>query len=520
MIRFKIDSTSTELLDKITRIYNFKRDTITGRIALSLSINNGTIFKINNDDLLQNGREYTPTSNIFGRLINDTDNFIIYKAIFDQHYDQDLSEKDFIKYYKHHLFEGLEIWNNAINKGEITKGDHILFLAKQIEKGLLLRKKNVFTSTNSSNRKTKFNETDLMISINIGTDSLGEDVILNINNENEWSSRHFGIAGSTGSGKTQLVFDILYQISKSSNKELTYTFFDFKGTDSKEKLSTFLKETSSEFINIKHGEGFPFSPLKNIDLNNQNYIQSFADDFKTFFKSIGQVQSASLVREIKEFFFDNNEAPNLQDLLDCMLEKNKGKFDITTSVIQKLIDSGIYDESKEYDIFNKSTYISMPSDVSKEIKQFVTFNLLKFMYDAFKKAGDTEVKNNIKPLRHIIVIDEAQNFLQHKNARPVVEEMLRELRSMGIIIILIAQETQDFIYRDFDFMSQIQFPICANVRDKSMKRVLPFIGSVNSEVKLKNELAKLDIGKGLININEPKTIELRQWWKTKEKGNL
>jgi len=281
-----------------------------------------------------------------------------------------------------------------------------------------------------------------------------------------------------------------------------------------------LKETSSEFINIKHGEGFPCSPLKSIDLNNQNYIQSFADDFKTFFKSIGQVQSASLVREIKEFFYDNNEAPNLQDLLDCMLEKNKGKFDITTSVIQKLIDSGIYDESKEYDIFNKSTYISMPSDVSKEIKQFVTFNLLKFMYDAFKKAGDTKVENNIKPLRHIIVIDEAQNFLQHKNARPVVEEMLRELRSMGIIIILIAQETQDFIYRDFDFMSQIQFPICANVRDKSMKRVLPFIGSVNSEVKLKNELAKLDIGKGLININEPKTIELRQWWKTKEKENL
>lgn len=75
-------------------------------------------------------------------------------------------------------------------------------------------------------------------------------------------------------------------------------------------------------------------------------------------------------------------------------------------------------------------------------------------------------------------------FCFNKNARPVIESMLRELRLMGIIIILIAQETQDFIYNDFNFMSKLQFPICANVKDKSSKRIIPFLGSVNSEVKL------------------------------------
>ena len=120
----------------------------------------------------------------------------------------------------------------------------------------------------------------------------------------------------------------------------------------------------------------------------------------------------------------------------------------------------------------------------------------------------------------LIIIDEAQNFLQHKNARPVIESMLRELRSMGIIIILIAQETQDFIYKDFNFMSQIQFPICANVKDKSTKRIIPFIGSVNSEVKLNTQLDKLEGGKAIINIGEPKLIELKQWWKTKQNENI
>lgn len=37
--------------------------------------------------------------------------------------------------------------------------------------------------------------------------------------------------------------------------------------------------------------------------------------------------------------------------------------------------------------------------------------------------------------------------------------------------------------------------------------------NVNSEVKLKSQLDKLGSGKGIINVGEPKLIELRQWWK-------
>lgn len=522
MIRFKIDSESTELLDRITNIYNFKRDTITGRIALSLSIDRGTLFHEDEINLPQNGREYTPTSNIFGKLVNDIDNYPLYKTIFDQHYNKELTENEFIKLYKLHLKNGLDYWINELEKGDMTKGDHINFLLKPIKKGLLMRSSNVHIANQNDSQINilKINSSNKPIELCLGTDLDGNSIKIKINDETEYTSRHFGIAGTTGSGKTQFVFDLIYQISKQTDYELKYTFFDFKGTDTKEKLDFFLSFTKSTFIDVNHQNGFPFSPLKNYDLSNQNYIESFASDLRTFFKSIGQVQSASLVREIKDYYFENNEAPTLEELLETILEKNKGKFDTTTSVIQQLINSGIYNESDTYSIFNQSTYISMPSEVTKEIKQFVTFNLLKYMYDSIKKSGDTIVTNNIKELKHIIVIDEAQNFLQHKNARPVIESMLRELRSMGIIIILIAQETQDFIYSDFNFMSQIQFPICANVNDKSSKRIIPFLGSVNSEVKLNSQLSKLDSGKGLINIGEPKLIELRQFWKTKKEENI
>jgi DNA sulfur modification protein DndE len=47
-----------------------------------------------------------------------------------------------------------------------------------------------------------------------------------------------------------------------------------------------------------------------------------------------------------------------------------------------------------------------------------------------------------------------------------------------------------------------------------------FLGTPSSKYKLETEINKLESGKGLLNINEPKIIELRQFWKTIEKERL
>jgi len=39
-------------------------------------------------------------------------------------------------------------------------------------------------------------------------------------------------------------------------------------------------------------------------------------------------------------------------------------------------------------------------------------------------------------------------------------------------------------------------------------------------ISLESEIKKLKSLKGLINIKEPKIIQLRQWWKTKDKEGL
>src|SRR5699024_2710058 len=123
-------------------------------------------------------------------------------------------------------------------------------------------------------------------------------------------------------------------------------------------------------------------------------------------------------------------------------------------------------------------------------------------------------------LRYVIVIDEAHIYLKNKSARKALEELLRLLRSKGVIVVMLSQGVEDYKTKDFDFASQVKLPICLNIQNKDYKSISNFVGTPNSKYKIKKEIKKLEAGKSLIHIGEPKTIKIRQWWKTKESAGL
>src|SRR5690606_10272234 len=142
-------------------------------------------------------------------------------------------ENEFIKIYKLHLKDGLEVWNNKLNNCDITKGEHISLLLKPIKKGLNLRSKTVKTSTTS--KKLNVKEIAKLLTFELGKTEDGENVLIRINDLREFDNRNIAIAGMAGSGKTQLMKDILYQISKNTNNELKFIFFDYKGEGNPEQ---------------------------------------------------------------------------------------------------------------------------------------------------------------------------------------------------------------------------------------------------------------------------------------------
>lgn len=526
MIRFKIDIESTELLDRITEIYNFKRDTITGRIALALSINKGKIYDDSEINLPQNGREYTPTSNIFGTLINETDNYVLYKTVFDQHYGKELTENEFIKLYKLHLKDGLTLWIKEIEKGDITRGDHISFLLKNINNGLSLRTNNV--KINSSKiQHNSMNEFRSILSFELGKTENDDLVEIAINDLREFDNRNIAIAGMSGSGKTELVKDILYQISKNTNNELKFIFFDYKGEGNITQLKTFLDSTNCEFVDIVNDSGLKFNPFLSISLDEKQRpfsIKAFVDTVATFVPSVGVAQKNILTNLITDLFERKNDSyPSISDLFEAIkeyYEENNRRPDSLFAGIQDL-NTNIFNCSLDNpSIFNKSIYLNLPPALSDTLRQLVVFLLLRFFNTYFSSTNDCEPVNYIFPLRYVVVVDEAHIYLKNKNARKALEELLRLLRSKGVIIILLSQGVEDYKTKEFDFASQVKLPICLNIQNKDYKSISNFIGTPSSRYKLETVLKKLESGKGLINIDEPKIIELRQWWKTRKAENI
>lgn len=525
MIRFKIDTESKDLLDKITNIYKFKRDTVTARIALSLSLQRGRIFGNDVESLPQNSREYTPTSNIFGSYVKNIDNFPIYKAILDQHYSRSLRNDEFVRLYKLHLKEGLDKWYDEINKCDITKGEHISILLNPIQSGLILRSKVIKAGSNF--RKYNIKEFEELLTFDLGITEEGDNVRIRLNDLREFDNRNIAIAGMAGSGKTQLVKDLLYQISKNTDYELKFIFFDYKGEGNPDQLKSFLNATKCEFVDVINDGGIKFNPFLSVSLEeNQRHfsVRAFVETISTFVPQMGIKQEHTLISVINNLLDAKNGAyPSVTELYEELrfhYEECKMNPDILLSIVNDLSANIFNCDPNNSNILDKSLYLNLPPSLSDTLRQLIVFLLLRYFNAYFSSSNDCEPKNYIFPLRYIIVIDEAHIYLKNKNARKALEELLRLLRSKGVVIMMISQGVEDYKTSDFDFASQVKLPICLNILNKEYRSISSFIGTPTSQYKLESEIKKLGSGKGLINITEPKIVQLRQWWKTAKDENL
>ncbi|WP_291102216.1 MULTISPECIES: DndE family protein [unclassified Flavobacterium] len=525
-MRIKISKENDELLYKLKTLYNFKNEGIVPRIAFSYSLLSGKTFDIENEIMpSSDGKEFRDDKSLFGTIIGDSSNTIIFKSILDQHYNKNTFEEEFSKLFKLHLNHGLNIWNDKIEKSNISKGDHIDILLKAVKNGLSLRKNIIKTNVSSTMINAKqFVEP---LTFELGKTDDGVNVKIRINDLREFDNRNIAIAGMAGSGKTQLIKDILYQISKNTNHNLKFIFFDYKGEGNPAQLKPFLDATKCEFVDIVNDGGVKFNPFLSISLDERQRpfsIKAFVDTVATFVPSVGVAQKNILTNIITELFDTKNGSyPTIGELFEKLEEyydENNKRPDTLFAGIQDLTTNIFNCSPDNPNILDKSIYLNLPPALSDTLRQLVVFLLLRYFNTYFSSTNDCEPIDHIFPLTYVMVIDEAHIYLKNKNARKALEELLRLLRSKGVIIVMLSQGVEDYKTKDFDFASQVKLPICLNVQNKDYKAISNFVGTPSSKYKLESEIKKLESGKGLMNIGEPKIIELRQWWKTKKEENI
>lgn len=526
MIRIKTSEANKLVVERLKSKFQFKELKTMVYAALAYSIQLNKKFNLEEDTPQDNKGFELPADNPFG-AINYRSNVGLYRALLNQHYGKKLTEEEFAKLAKMHIDHGLEIFDREILKNARGKNTHIDYLLRIISNGSSL-----LSSTPTmlpSFEEKEFQASDELLELQLGTlIETGEPVHIKINDVNEFDSQHIAIAGMIGSGKTELIKDILLQIHRKTSGNLKYIFFDYKGEGQSGKLKPFLEATSCEFIDIQNAP-FEFNPLSYINLANERArdynIRSFRDSIASIDKRIGVRQKSNLEIAIKNCYSRSIKAgshPTIQEVneeLSNIYEESKLKPDMLTAIIGELA-GGIFDEntSKGKKIYNNNLYINLPPTLSDSVRQAAVFLTLNYLLSEFISYNDVKIKDNrIKPLRYVIVIDEAHVYLKSKNMSKVLEDLLRMIRSKGVVVVMLSQGVQEYRQKDFDFASQVKIPILLNVQDKDIKLVKSFLGSPRSDHSLQRALKELEGGKGVINFKEPQLIELNQFWKTMKK---
>lgn len=520
-MRIRISKRNDELIEKIKSLYNFKYEGIVPRIAFSYSLQLGKRFDLENAIIPSaDGRDWRDDRGLFGTSVGNRSNYVIFKALLDEHYGRLLYEEEFSKLFRLHLDFGLEKINNDLEDKNIAGGYHVNYLMKMVKDGLSLlsEKRNIIVR---SSQKIEFDGYDKLIEFKLGSDDNNEPVKIRLNDLNELDSHHIALAGMNGSGKTELMKDILYQIHNQTQGNLKFIFFDYKG-EKREKLERFLSVTNCKFVDVLKDE-YKFNPLSIINSDDENerniQIQAFSDVICGI-ANLGTRQSITLRKVIRDFIEENtNKTPTIEDIYDCLqlyYEESKIKPDTLIDIFDKL-SNGLFSENKtgEKNIYEQNIYLNLPNHLPDTVRQLAVFFTLKYLLNLFTNLDDTQPdENKIKPMRYIIVVDEAHIYLKNKNARKALEDLLRMVRSKGVVVVMLSQGAEDFKQKDFDFSSQVKIPICLNVKNKDYRIIEAFLGTPSSKFKLEQAKDNLSSGFGVINIKEPKRFEIRQFWKT------
>lgn len=523
-MRIKRSKKQDELIAELTNIFEFQYHGIISRIAFVYSLKKGVEFDPKNaENIPSDGKEFRDGKAIFGTSQSGKSYYPVFKAILDEYYGGRTTEEQFAKYFKLHLDHGLATLKDEVEGLNITKGEHIEHLANLVNDGLDLIGKN-----DSPKGYTKDESLDLPVCTDLVEFELGSagdrKVNIPLNDLNEFDSHHIAIAGMTGAGKTQLIKDILYQISSNTSQKLNYIFFDYKGEGDPDSLDKFLDSTGAKFIDLLNDQ-FDFNPLEYISLNNereQNFqIQSFIDSVRAIETQIGVKQEHYLKKVIKDCFESADERhPSLNEISNRLEEyytENNISPDTLLSTVSKL-SSGLFNRSDDSHkrVFDESVYLNLPITLADTTRQLCVFMVLKYLLEMFSKADDTQPKksSSIKPLRYVIVIDEAHVYLKNKNARKILEQLLRVIRSKGVVVVMLTQGIEDFRKGNFDFSSQVKIPVCLNIKTKDKKSLVNYLGTPSSEYKLEDAASKLKNGKGLVNFKEPLLFDIRQFYKT------
>lgn len=274
----------------------------------------------------------------------------------------------------------------------------------------------------------------------------------------ELNQMNIGVVGDLGTGKTQLLQGLLYNLAKSGKDnrgiEPNVLIFDYKKDYSK---PLFLESTGARVVKPI---GIPLNIFDTTGSTNQmnpilDRYRFFSDTISKIFSGFGPKQRNRLKEAIKSAYEDakmnGKAAPTIKDVFVKYEEACDGDFDSPHSIMSDIIDYGIFVESHDETIPFKEFFKGVvvidlgalgQDDNTKNMLVAIFLNLFYEHMLKVEKRPFIGTDPKLRALDSFLLVDEANNIMQYEF--DVLQKILLQGREFGSGVILASQYPSHF----------------------------------------------------------------------------
>lgn len=267
---------------------------------------------------------------------------------------------------------------------------------------------------------------------------------------------NMGVVGDLGTGKTQLLKSLVYQIAdgEGGNRGIkpNVLIFDYKKDYS---ATDFVAATGARVIKPQN------LPLNLFDLSASSQAVSpwleryrfFADVLDKIYPGIGPVQRDRLKNAIKDAYstYADGTYPTIHDVHRNYVAALKGSVDSLSGILGDIIDMELFAEDRATisrpDEFLTGVVVIALNDLGQDdrTKNMLVAIMLNVFYERMLKVPKRPflgANGDMRVVDSVLLVDEADNIMQYEF--DVLRKVLLQGREFGMGVILASQYLSHF----------------------------------------------------------------------------
>jgi len=308
------------------------------------------------------------------------------------------------------------------------------------------------------------------------------------------------VAGTTGSGKSNLISVLINQIrgaSSDTHYPVNFLLFDYKGEFSDPDNESWLQkfDTDKKAILNPMERPLPFTPFKDFTGRPVNEVNLYATSLATALSAISPARiSANMDNRLSEAIINAYKEKSfkpitfqevLENYIMLLPEKKQDDTDSVISVLSQLVRNKIFADVDSIDLL-RDCYIINLGGFEKDgiMAKAIVYFVISKLNNIYEKLSKQAMNDERVELRHFTIIDEAHYMLGFEN-KPL-QNLIAVGRNKGMSIILATQNMESFKSKYFDFYANAQYPLIMKQQqqnDTVIKDLFGVSGAALQEIK-------------------------------------